>query len=43
LKGGNFGDFVHVPRYVSDSGGKGGKEEDGDAVMKGVGKGDVSL
>ena len=44
LKGGNFGDYVHVPRYVSDSGGKEG-EEDGDTSMKGVGKGgeDVSL
>ena len=37
-------DYVHVPRYVSDGGGKEG-EDDGDASMKGVGKGgeDVSL
>jgi hypothetical protein len=39
-----FDDYVHVPRYVSDSGGKEG-EEDGDVHMKGVGKGgdDASL
>ena len=45
LKGKNFGDdYVHVPPYVSDSGGKEG-EEDGDVHMKGVGKGgdDASL
>jgi len=38
------GNYVHIPRYVSNSGKKEG-EEDGDVSMKGIGKGgeDVSL